>query len=95
MYGITDHYFQTLHDFNTFGEGLEAFLPEQALRAKFTQDSSYCPGSCLRQLGRLRSNQVLQVTGPDSIRSAAITAFRLCCSYFISVCTIPTGYPRW
>ena len=36
MYGITDHYLQTLHDFNTFGgKELGAFLPEQALRAEF------------------------------------------------------------
>ena len=34
MYGITDYYFQTLHDFNTFGERLEAFLPEQAFQGE-------------------------------------------------------------
>lgn len=37
MYGITDHYFQTLHDFNSLGEGLEAFLLEQALKGSIYQ----------------------------------------------------------
>lgn len=35
MYGIKDHYFLTLHDFNTLGGAeLEAFLPEQALNGE-------------------------------------------------------------
>lgn len=58
MYGITDHYFQTLHDFNSFGEGLEAFLPEQALRAIFIKDFMSTLLTCSRQAGKLRFNQV-------------------------------------
>lgn len=94
MYGITDHYLQTLHDFNTFGDGLEAFLPEQALRAKFIQDFMLTSLEFVHDRREsLRLTHVLQASESDSIHSAIITAFSLCCSHY-SVCIIPTGYSR-
>lgn len=94
MYGITDHYLQTLHDFNTFGEGLEAFLPEQALRAKFIQDFMSTSLELFTTGGKLRFTHVPQVSESDSIRSAIITTFSLCCSHY-TACTMPTGYSCW
>lgn len=74
MYGITDHYFQTLHDFNTFGERLEAFLPEQALQGESSSRiSCQRPRSCPRQAGRLRFSWASQVSESGSNRFPTTT----------------------